>query len=46
MRLRKAEEEAKRAPEFDLVIVNDDLERAKQEALKAISEFIDKRISE
>jgi guanylate kinase len=46
MRLRKAGEEAKRAPEFDLVIVNDDLERAKQEALKAISEFIDKRISE
>jgi guanylate kinase len=46
MRLRKAEEEAKRAPEFDLVIVNDDLERAKQEALKAISEFIDERISE
>jgi guanylate kinase len=40
MRLRKAEEEAKRAPEFDVVIVNDDLERAKQEALTAVSKFI------
>jgi guanylate kinase len=40
MRLRKAEEETKRAPEFDVVIVNDDLERAKQEALQVISEFI------
>ncbi len=40
MRLRKAEEEAKRAPEFDLVIVNDDLERAKNEALEAVREFI------
>jgi guanylate kinase len=46
MRLRKAQEEAKRAPEFDVVIVNDDLERAKQEALKIVSEFINERISE
>jgi guanylate kinase len=40
MRLRKAGEEAKRAPEFDLVIVNDDLERAKQEALERVKKFI------
>ena len=46
MRLRKAQEEAKRAPEFDVVIVNDDLDRAKQEALKIVSEFINERISE
>lgn len=46
MRLRKAQEEAKRAPEFDVVIVNDDLDRVKQEALKIVSEFINERISE
>ena len=40
MRLRKAQEEAKRAPEFDVIIVNDDLERAKQEALEEVKKFI------
>ncbi len=40
MRLRKAEEEAQRAPEFDLVIVNDALDRAKNEALEVVREFI------
>lgn len=40
MRLRKAQEEAKRAPEFDVVLVNDDLDRAKNEALERVKAFI------
>ena len=43
-RLAKAEYELTFAPQFDRVIVNDDLETAKQEALEAVAEKIrDKR---
>ena len=41
-RLAKAEEELTYAPKFDVIIVNDDLETAKAEALKTISEFLNK----
>jgi guanylate kinase len=40
-RLAKAEYELTFAPQFDCVIVNDDLEIAKQEALKTIKSFLD-----
>ena len=40
-RLAKAEYELTFAPQFDHVIVNDDLEIAKQEALKTIKSFLD-----
>lgn len=40
-RLAKAEYELTFAPQFDSVIVNDDLEIAKQEALKTIKSFLD-----
>ena len=39
-RLAKAEYELTFAPQFDRVIVNDDLETAKQEALRVISDFL------
>lgn len=39
-RLARAEYELSFAPRFDRVVVNDDLETAKQEAYKAISEFL------
>lgn len=41
-RIAKAEYELGFAPKFDVVIVNDDLEKAKAEALKVIREFIAK----
>ena len=41
-RLAKAEEELTYAPKFDVNIVNDDLEIAKAEALKTISDFLGK----
>jgi len=41
-RLAKAEEELTYAPKFDVIIVNDDLETAKAEALKTIGEFLNK----
>ncbi len=41
-RLAKAEEELTYAPMFDVIIVNDDLETAKAEALKTISDFLGK----
>ena len=41
-RLAKAEEELTYAPKFDVIIVNDDLEIAKAEALKTIGEFLGK----
>lgn len=41
-RIAKAEYELGFAPKFDIVIVNDDLEKAKAEALKVIREFIAK----
>ena len=39
-RLAKAEYELTFAPQFDKVVVNDDLETAKQETLKVVSEFL------
>jgi guanylate kinase len=42
IRLAKAEYEMSFASEFDKIIVNDDLEAAKAETLKAISEFLNK----
>ena len=39
-RLAKAEYELTFAPQFDRIIVNDDLEAAKQETLRVVSEFI------
>ena len=41
-RLAKAEEALTYAPKFDVIIVNDDLETAKAEALKTIGEFLNK----
>lgn len=41
-RLAKAEEELTYAPKFDVIIVNDDLETAKAEALKTIGDFLGK----
>lgn len=41
-RLAKAEEELTYAPKFDVVIVNDDLDTAKADALKIISGFLGK----
>jgi guanylate kinase len=40
-RLAKAEYELTFAPQFDCVIVNDDLETAKQEALNTVKSFLD-----
>jgi guanylate kinase len=42
IRLSKAEYEMSFASEFDKIIVNDDLDAAKAETLKAISEFLNK----
>lgn len=39
-RLAKAEYELTFAPEFDYVIINDDLEKAKQETLQVITDFL------
>lgn len=41
-RIAKAEYELSFAPKFDTVIVNDDLEKAKAEALKVIQDFLNK----
>ena len=41
-RLAKAAYELTFAPQFDRVIVNDNLEAAKQETLRMVSEFLDK----
>ena len=41
-RIAKAEYEMTFAPQFDRVIVNDDLETAKAETLKVIREFLEK----
>jgi guanylate kinase len=41
-RVAKAEYELTFAPKFDVVIVNDDLEKAKTEALAVIRQFIEK----
>ena len=39
-RVEKAESEISFAPQFDIVIVNDDLDKAKQEALTIVSKFL------
>ena len=39
-RLAKAEYELTFAPQFDAIIVNDDLEKAKQEALRIVKDFL------
>ena len=39
-RLAKAEYELTFAPQFDKIIVNDDLEKAKQEALRIVKDFL------
>lgn len=39
-RLARAEYELSYAPKFDTVVINDDLETAKQDALKKIEEFL------
>jgi guanylate kinase len=39
-RLGKASEEMTRASEFDVVVINDDLETAKQEALALVTDFL------
>jgi guanylate kinase len=41
-RVGKAEYELTFAPQFDVVVVNDDLEQAKKDAEKAISAFLEK----
>lgn len=43
LRLDKAETEMARAPEFDVIIVNDDLNAALAEAEKRVREFLDGR---
>ncbi len=39
-RLAKAEEEMGYAPQFDHIVVNDDLEKAKQEVLRLVRDFL------
>ena len=39
-RLEKAEQELSFAPKFDMIIINDDLATAQEEALKAVKDFI------
>ena len=41
-RVSKAEWEMQFAPEFDLIIVNDNLEKAQQETEKAVFDFLNK----
>ena len=41
-RVIKAKWEMQFAPEFDLIIVNDNLEKAQQETEKAVSDFLNK----
>jgi guanylate kinase len=40
MRVKKAEEEIKSAEQFDHIIINDDLEKAKSEAFNLVHEFL------
>jgi guanylate kinase len=41
MRIAKAEEELGYAKDFDVVVLNDDLDTAKKEVVKIVQEFID-----
>ena len=40
MRVEKAREEVRLSNQFDLIIVNDKLEKAKEEAFNAVSLFL------
>ena len=40
IRLNKAEYEMSFAPQFDRILINDDLEKAKQEAVRILTEFL------
>lgn len=40
MRLAKAKEELSTAPQFDCIIINDDLEKAKIEIIEKVSQFL------
>jgi guanylate kinase len=42
MRINKAREEMKLADQFDMVIVNHQLDKAKEEALKMVSSFLER----
>ena len=42
MRIEKADEEMQYAKDFDVIIINDDLEKAKNEAYKIVKSFIEK----
>jgi guanylate kinase len=42
-RIKKAEYELTFAPRFDAVILNDNLEKAKQEAIEIVSRFVEKK---
>lgn len=42
MRLAKAEREISRAPEFDVILENHDLEIAKEEAYQLVNQFVNK----
>ncbi len=43
MRIDKAEEELKYANQFDVVLLNDDLEKAKKEAYRIVKKFLEKK---
>jgi len=40
MRLKKAGEEIQYAKDFDVILINDDLEKAKQKAYKVVADFL------
>ena len=42
MRIEKADEEMQYAKDFDVIIINDDLEKAKNDAYKIVKSFIEK----
>jgi guanylate kinase len=46
MRVAKASTEMATAPQFDVIIENDDLEKAKSQAIQVVTDFIKKRIDE
>ncbi|OUS21446.1 guanylate kinase [Nonlabens dokdonensis] len=46
MRVAKASTEMATAPQFDVIIKNDDLEAAKELAYKTVHEFINKKVSD
>ena len=46
MRVAKASTEMATAPQFDVIIENDDLEAAKVKAFNTVFEFINKKVSD